>query len=1129
MAEEYETADINTEDMEKKRFTRFLRTVVIAIACCGAFNAAAATEVHVEQAGTLSSLVTSVGKELKITGSINGTDVKFLREQMTTGTLATLDLSEVKIVAGGEAYYESYKTEADVIGKYMFVNCKKLRSITLPTSVYAILERAFQYTALTKADIPNNVTRLGYGAFSDCNSLTTIIIGSHVANIEQGTFYNSSVSLAYVKPMTPPALGAYIFTTRPTIRVYSDALNDYKESSWAQYGNIAGKLENVYPKEDDGSNAVNTLRETFFEDAACTTLKAEYQAMSDEELTAAMTGAGMPDFMIPIALKLKNQQWASYEQDFRIHSYSAYSDASYWNSLLKSTGGSYMGNPTGIYSEDTSPLYVFVDEDVPSDATLYIAGCEGNNVLTSAKLGTKLTKGLNIVTGQKNALYYILYTADTKSMTKTLDQWPPIKIHIEGGKVNGYYDVARHSDDDYQALLKAATHECFTIRGGQSLFNFNTKTYKSVWPKSIDKSICWFDSLTVWEKELMGFCESVASGRRAGAPFCLTGGEAIFPIYYNNPNFAIQGVEADAGWANSSAYRTSYNSEGCVSSAFCVTRNDLDDWCAAHECGHNNQGAISLEGGTEVSNNLFSNVIRYLDGLVTSEGSSLSVVMQEHARHEPFYTRSLDSQMRMYYQLYLYFHQAQKNTSFYPELFRELRRDPLGTRYTDTKNTCLKFVRKVCELAQEDLTDFFTAWGFFEPVTNLKVNDYGTHTMTVTQTDINRTLAEIGRYPKNRTLLFIEDRVDYVLTSGFLTTAGEKRRNSDRVGKCGNLGQFTTYRPGQCEPSNYTYIQADSLYAMSGTGGVGFLVLNSKGKMVTASNAFSFSIPTSAGDDFTIYSVDADGTLRETTKAGEGYQMVNLDKAGTLADSLSDNVLKATISGKINGTDIKYMRQLINEGNLMAIDLSNARIILGGSAYYENYRTSTNIIGNSTFYQCANLISIGLPTTITSIAEHAFTKSGIRALYVPDNVTSIGLEAFGDCGQLGIVVIGSKLKSIAQGVFYNSSVHDVYVKALTPPSLGPYIFTSNPVIHVYAKALSAYQSSNWAQYGTIVGDLDEHEDIINAVQQPCYDVSEATSETIIYDLQGRRISSYELRNLPKGIYIRGGKKFIVKP
>ena len=34
--------------------------------------------------------------------------------------------------------------------------------------------------------------------------------------------------------------------------------------------------------------------------------------------------------------------------------------------------------------------------------------------------------------------------------------------------------------------------------------------------------------------------------------------------------------------------------------------------------------------------------------------------------------------------------------------------------WNNTNNSALKFVRKVCEVAQEDLTDFFAAWGFFE-------------------------------------------------------------------------------------------------------------------------------------------------------------------------------------------------------------------------------------------------------------------------------------------------------------------------------------------------------------------------------------------------------------------------------
>jgi hypothetical protein len=43
--------------------------------------------------------------------------------------------------------------------------------------------------------------------------------------------------------------------------------------------------------------------------------------------------------------------------------------------------------------------------------------------------------------------------------------------------------------------------------------------------------------------------------------------------------------------------------------------------------------------------------------------------------------------------------------------------------------------------------------------------------MTVTQGSIDRTLAEIAKYPKkNRTILFIEDRVEDVLTSGDFAT-----------------------------------------------------------------------------------------------------------------------------------------------------------------------------------------------------------------------------------------------------------------------------------------------------------------------------------------------------------------------
>lgn len=1121
------------KNMKGKSIKGMFNVMLFGIACLFSANAWSADTIHVATAGTLSSLLNLTSKSLKLTGFINGTDIKLLREQINAGNVTTLDLADVRIVSGGEAYNESYTTANDVLGDYMFADCSKLRTVTLPKTITSIGKYAFSKTGISKADIPNTVTRLGHASFADCNSLRTIVIGSRVSRLDQAVFYNSSsITTAYVKPKTPPSLDAYIFTARPTIRVYSSVLDEYKASSWSQYGTIVGKLENTYPEEDaDSSAIVNEKASLFFEDVACTELKAEYKSMSDEELAQAFTEASMPSFMTEIALKLKNESWAKFEKDFRIHAYKAYSDATYWNTKLKSTGGSFMGNPTGIYTESYAPLYVFVDEDVPSDASLYIAGCQGNDLVTSAKQGKMLKKGLNIVDGTEGALFYILYIADTQSMAKPLSEWPDMKIHIEGGTVNGYYDVSRKNDSDYKEILKAATHERFTVKGGHTLFNFKTSTYRSVWPNSVEKSICWFDSLAVWQRELMGISESVASGKRAGAPFFLTGGKAYYPQYYNNPNFAIEGEASDGGFANSAWFRTMYNTAGCVESSFDVSKTaTFDDWCASHECGHNNQGPITVEGGTEVSNNLFSNYIRFHTGLVTTSGSSLATIMDEYARHEPFFTRPLDSQMRMYWQLYLYYHLAGRNTSFYPTLFNTLREDPL--KLYESNTGCLKFVRKVCEIVQEDLTDFFRIWGFFEPLTNYTVNDYGAHSMTVRQADINNTLKEIAKYPtKNREIIFIEDRADYVLTTDFLTTPGQRRRESEKVGECGDVGQFTDYLPGACLPSEYTYLKADSLYALEGEGGLGFMLLDEFGNLKFVANAKNFCIPYSIAygqspmSNGQFVSLDSDGSLHKITRGTGGAEYIVMPNAGVLPDLLSEKTIKVTISGNINGTDIKYLRQLITTGNLASIDLTDVKISSGGEAYYQSYRTSLNTIGAYAFDSFKKLVSMRLPLKTTKIGDRAFRFSGLRMIDIPDAVTTIGLEAFGGSSMLTTIVIGKKVKTISQGVFYNSPVKDAYVKALTPPTLSAYIFNSNPTIHVYPSALAKYQASDWAKFGTIVGDLTD--DFLDGLE----DLSEhsdysdySENSDCCFDLMGRRVTTLQ----PGTIYIRNGKKFLAE-
>ena len=110
--------------------------------------------IELEKAGTLPDRIASSKKykitNLKIIGEINGTDLSMIREMAgsnnTDGKLSVLDLSEAKIVKGGDCYLNNgYDyTSNDVIGSRAFLGCSGLTSLTLPADITSIGDEAFQ-------------------------------------------------------------------------------------------------------------------------------------------------------------------------------------------------------------------------------------------------------------------------------------------------------------------------------------------------------------------------------------------------------------------------------------------------------------------------------------------------------------------------------------------------------------------------------------------------------------------------------------------------------------------------------------------------------------------------------------------------------------------------------------------------------------------------------------------------------------------------------------------------------------------------------------------------------------------------------------------------------------------------
>lgn len=188
--------------------------------------------INVTTAGTLSSKIAESKKyqikSLTVTGNLNGTDIRYLREMAgrdvngtkTNGILEKLDLSRATIVSGGDYYYttnpsssyNSYKkyTSNNQISDYMFYGCSTLTNLTLPQNSTAIGAHAFDgcinlsnismseriqtigenafngNISLTRISIPDQTTSIGNYAFQGCSGLTTLILSSSVKTIGNG-------------------------------------------------------------------------------------------------------------------------------------------------------------------------------------------------------------------------------------------------------------------------------------------------------------------------------------------------------------------------------------------------------------------------------------------------------------------------------------------------------------------------------------------------------------------------------------------------------------------------------------------------------------------------------------------------------------------------------------------------------------------------------------------------------------------------------------------------------------------------------------------------------------------------------------------------------------------------------
>ena len=129
------------------------------------------------------------------------------------GVLFNKDKSELVTYPAGKTDSEYViPNSVTSIGYSAFENCTSLTSVTIPGSVTSIDYSAFENcTSLTSITIPDSVTSIGDSAFRSCTSLTSVTIPNSVTSIDSSAFSSCTSLIGITIPNSVTSIGYGVF------------------------------------------------------------------------------------------------------------------------------------------------------------------------------------------------------------------------------------------------------------------------------------------------------------------------------------------------------------------------------------------------------------------------------------------------------------------------------------------------------------------------------------------------------------------------------------------------------------------------------------------------------------------------------------------------------------------------------------------------------------------------------------------------------------------------------------------------------------------------------------------------------------------------------------------------------
>ena len=664
----------------------------------------------------------------------------------------------------------------------------------------------------------------------------------------------------------------------------------------------------------------------YFTNSAATEVTAATKAMTDEALKAQMTTEGVPQGLQEVVLKIKNQSWTVYpsgrnwEKLFRIADYKVYSENNY-GAWARTMGIGYdygsMTNPTGVTARDGEDLFVFLGDDIPQNATVQIE---------LVPLGTRsagkyynLKKGLNIILNQGENNVFVNYIGRTFNNGKSLKDYKPMNIHIEGGKVNGYFDLTKgNTNEDWKTMQSDGLvwAKAFNMKGELIVMNMPGADCKQYTPNNMKELVEIWNSIVQREDDLMGFraakrdkCNNVLNATAVdhGYMYATTGG-----TYYN------------------------YNTLGDVLNYDKMKWGNGTLWGPAHEFGHNHQQLFNTAGMTEISVNMYSNMVMFTSGRVTSRSencsyidvdgkkydgvceSAVSTYADRFANKKKWFEYGTWGTTQMYYKLYLMFHATGLDDQFWHNCLDYLRKNRLegqGTANCQGQNDYLLFAKACCVAAKQDLSSFFEAWGHFYDVNGSVIGDYSNTTMYTTRAqwmEAKKFMKQFTKEGPANNMIFIDDhirRTPATFPGAAPGTMREDFNGAVRVGTMGDFGSWDQFKKdslgqGWADVKEMKTVNGRRTYTMEAKNShvVGFKIYDSKGNLIYFANTKTFTIPKkvmeAAGNNIQVKVCGSDGSEVDPGKEPTGIKTFTSPSNGGKVDVYS--IYGALLRSKVN-------------------------------------------------------------------------------------------------------------------------------------------------------------------------------------------------------------------------------------